>query len=321
MIWRDTPAVAGAGKARSGGLRVAGPMLAGSWLAGALAAMADPVPLPDQAGWAAARASIGTDDGIRLGYVELGESPASANGVPVILIHGYTDSSRSWSLLAGPLRQALPGRRIIAIEQRGHGISDAPDCCYSPDNLANDLVGAMDAFGIDRADLVGHSLGSIAAAELAATHGARVNRLVLVSSATALPGPATDWLWQNIPALPDRIDPDSAFMRDWFANPTPVDDVFLTMEMAEAARIPKHVWMGVLTGLTTTDWSRLAPRIKAPVLVMWGDQDGLFGPEAQDALKSALPDAEHRTYPGLGHNFFWEQPEQAAGDIAAFLRG
>ncbi|MDF3605388.1 alpha/beta hydrolase [Paracoccus sp. DMF-8] len=287
---------------------------------GAGGAMAAPVALPDQEGWAAARTSTGTAQGIRLGYVELGEAPGSATGLPVILIHGYTDSSRSWSLLAGPLRDALPGRRIIAVELRGHGISDAPECCYGPDNLADDLKGAMDALGIARADLVGHSLGSITAAELAATHPDRVNRLVLASSATAIPAAASEWLWQEIPALPDQIDPADAFMTAWFANPNPVPPDFLSREMAEAAAIPKHVWTGVLTSLTTHDWTMLAPRISAPTLVLWGDQDGLFGPESQAALHAALPGADTLTYPGLGHNFFWEQPDQAAGDIAAFLK-
>lgn len=283
-------------------------------------ATAAPVRLPDQDGWSAARTSIGTAEGIRLGYVELGEAPATATGLPVILIHGYTDSSRSWSLVAAPLRDALPGRRIIAVELRGHGISDAPECCYGPDNLAHDLKGAMDALGIARADLVGHSLGSITAAELAATHPERVNRIVLASSATAIPAAATEWLWQEIPALPDQIDPAGAFMTAWFANPNPVAPEFLTREMAEAAAIPKHVWTGVLTGLTTHDWAMLAPRITAPALVLWGDQDALFGPESQAALHAALPGAKTLTYSGLGHNFFWEQPERAAGDIAAFLK-
>lgn len=283
------------------------------------AARAEPVPLPDQAGWAGARASVGTAQGIRLGYVELGEAPGTAEGDPVILIHGYTDSSRSWSLIAASLREALPGRRIVAIELRGHGISDAPDCCYGPDSLAHDVIGAMDTLGIARADVVGHSLGSFTAAQLAASYPERIGRVALLSSATALPAETTEWLWQNIPALPDRIDPSGEFMRAWFSNPTPVAEGFLSQEMAEASRIPKHVWTGVLTGLTTTDWTMLAPRITAPVLIMWGDQDTLFGPDTQQALQAALPKAEYQRFDGLGHNFFWEQPEQAAGAIAAFL--
>lgn len=307
-------------QARHSALLISSLALAAVFVAGADFAAAAPVRLPDQQGWASARASIGTAQGLRLGYVELGEAPASAKGNPIILIHGYTDSSRSWSLLAGPLRAALPGRRIIAVELRGHGISDAPECCYGPDNLAHDVKGAMDGLGIAKADLIGHSLGSITAAEMAASYPDRVNRVVLLSSATAIPKEATEWLWQEIPALPAKIDPAGDFMQAWFTNPNPVPQDFLTREMAESARIPKHVWTGVLTGLTTHDWTMLAPQIKAPVLVLWGDQDGLFGPQSQDLLKTALPGAKHQTYPGLGHNFFWEQPDQAAGDIAAFLQ-
>ncbi len=293
-----------------------------AWLAVALAV---PLPatawaeVPDQAGWNAARQSVDLGDGLVAGYVELGADPAAATGTPIVLIHGYTDNSRSWSLMAPALAEALPGRRILALDLRGHGASSAPDCCYAPDSLAHDVGRALDGLGIERADLIGHSLGSITSAYLAATEPERVNRLVLISTTVKMPAEPTQWLWENVPALPATIDPDSQFMRDWFSNPNPVPDAFLDIERAEGAAVPKQVWMGVLQGLTMLDWSLLAPRITAPVTVMWGDQDPLFGPESQDWVKAALPKADHRTYAGAGHNIFWEQPQQVASDLAAHL--
>lgn len=283
------------------------------------AATAAPLPIPTQDGWDAARRAVETADGLRLTYVELGEAPETAKGMPVILIHGYTDNSRSWSLPAADLARALPGRRIIAVDLPGHGGSEAPPCCYGPLDLAHALAGVMDGLGIAKADLIGHSLGSMTAATLAASQPERVNRLVLVSSATTVPEPALDWLWQNVPALQAPIDPESSFMRDWFSNPNPVDEDFLARERAAGARVPKHVWTGVLLGLSAMDLAPLDRRITAPTSIFWGEKDALFDAASQERLRAAMPKASFHEMKGLGHNFFWEQPGQAAALFAAAL--
>lgn len=303
--------------ARTGTGLGAGLALGLAILAGA--ASAAPLPIPSQDGWDAARRSVKTAEGLRLTYVELGEAPETARGLPVILIHGYTDTSRSWSLPAADLALALPGRRLIAIDLPGHGGSDAPPCCYGPLDLAHALAGLMDGLGIAKADLIGHSLGSMTAATLAASQPERVNRLVLVSSATTVPAPALDWLWQNVPALPTPIDPDSAFMRDWFSNPTPVNEDFLSRERAGGAAVPRHVWTGVLLGLSGMDLAPLERRITAPTDIFWGEKDALFDAATQERLRAALPRARFHEMKGLGHNFFWEQPGPAAALFAAAL--
>ena len=279
-------------------------------LACGLPVLAQPT-VPTQAEWDAARQKVTTADGLTLAYVELGKG----DGTPLILLHGYTDNSRSWSLVA----PYLGDRRILALDLRGHGASDAPLCCYGIDTLARDLGAFMDALGIQKADLVGHSLGSITVGVFAAVHPERVNKLVLVSSALTVPAGARDWLWQNVAALQHPIDPDSQFMLDWYYNPNPVDADFLARERAESAARPQHVWMGVLVGLSLLDWTPLASRIRAPTLILWGDQDGFFGTAEQDALRAAIPAARFETFASYGHNMFWEVPEQAGRMIAAFL--
>lgn len=276
----------------------------------ALPARADS-PLPDQAGWAEARRAVTTPAGQALTYVEAGP----ADGAPLILLHGYTDNSRSWSLLA----PHLGDRRLIMVDQRGHGGSAAPDCCYDPAVMAADVVGLMDVLGIGSADVVGHSMGSLTAAALAAWHPERVGRLVLISTTTQMPVGATDWLWDNVPGLPDPVDPNSQFMLDWYYNPNPVPADFIDRERAESAATPRATWMGVLRALTATDMSQVGPRVKAPVLILWGDQDGLFDAESQQAVKAAWPGAEYEAYPGYGHNMFWEIPDQVGARITRFL--
>ena len=216
--------------------------------------------------------------------------------MPVLLLHGYTDNSRSWSLLA----PHLAGRRLIALDLRGHGGSAAPACCYGIDSLAQDVDGFLAALNIDKADVIGHSLGSMTAATLAAYHPARVDQLVLVSTAASVPKAGSDWLWDNVPKLSHPIDPNSEFMLAWYWNPTPVAEDFLSRERAESAAVPAQVWMGALKALTLTDWSPLAPRITAPTLVLWGDQDSLFDAASQTRVKELLPTARHETFTGLG---------------------
>ena len=142
-------------------------------LTAALPAAAEVLPMPSQADWADAKKTVKLANGITLAYVEMGNS----DGPPMLLIHGYTDNSRSWSLLAPYLK----AHRLLAIDLRGHGKSDAPQCCYGYADFANDAALFLDAMGIAKADVIGHSLGSLAAQLLAAQHPEKVDRLVLIS--------------------------------------------------------------------------------------------------------------------------------------------
>lgn len=274
-------------------------------------ALAEEAPIPAQEEWTDAKQSVTLENGLSLSYVEMGPS----DGQPILLVHGYTDNSRSWSLLAPYLKD----RRLIAVDLRGHGDSDTPICCYGLDTLAHDIHSFMEATGIETADVVGHSLGSMAAATLAAYYPDQVDELVLISTATELPEGAAGWLWDHVPPLERPIDPDSEFMTDWYWNPTPVDEAFLSRERAESAAAPESTWMGILRALTLTDWTSIASRIEAPTLILWGDQDGLFGADSQTHLQDILPEAKHVTFTGHGHNMFWEVPDVVGEEITQFL--
>lgn len=272
--------------------------------------------IPSQADWDGARKRIALPDGgPTLAYVEMGD-PA---GKPLLLIHGYTDNSRSWSLLAPYLHPE--SRRIIAVDLRGHGASDAPACCYGVDTLANDIHGFLQALGIPRADVVGHSLGSMTALTLAAFHPEQVDHLVLVSSSVHPGAGPGSWLWDNITPLAFPLDADSQFMRDWYWNPNPVPADYIDRERAESAAVPPQAWLGVLRGLAVTDLTGIAPLVTEPTLVLWGDQDQLFDAAHQERLHAALPAAKYRTFAGFGHNMFWETPVQVGDAIDAFIGG
>lgn len=277
----------------------------------ALPAHADEIPVPSQAEWSGTKKAIELASGVTLAYVELGDP----DGKPTLLIHGYTDNSRSWSLLAPYLK----GRHLFAIDLRGHGKSSAPDCCYAVTDFANDAYLFLQAKGIEKADVIGHSLGSLTAQMLAAQHPDKVNKIVLISSTTFVGAGPGSWLWDNVMPLTAPIDPNSKFMIDWYWNPNPVTPDFIDRERTESAEVPIQVWHGVLWGLSTVDLRPIEPLIKAPVLILWGDQDQLFDAKHQDGLKTAFPAAQHETFAGAGHNMFWEFPEKVGSIVNAFL--
>ena len=265
----------------------------------------------DQSKWTDLKRTVNLPNTQILKYVELGDS----KGPPVVLLHGYTDNSRSWSLVA----PYLENFHLFAIDQRGHGESSKPECCYTLADMAYDLKLFFDTLKIERASVVGHSLGSMVAQVFAANYPNRIEKLVLIGSTIKPATKRGDWLWGAIMGLQAPIDPKGEFMKAWYANPNPVDPAFLEREMAESAAVPIHVWRGILIELLTNDFGRLAPDIKAGTLIVWGDQDGFFNEQAQNDLRAALPTAQFKAFAGLGHNLMWENPADVGEAIASFL--
>lgn len=281
-------------------------------LVGAPAAFAAPV---DQAGWNARKQSLRLPNGVRLSYVELG----NPKGAPVLLLHGWTDSSRAWTILAPRLLR----HRLLIPDQRGHGGSDAPACCYSLSTLADDARLFLDVKGIRRAAVVGHSLGSLVAQVLAAESPERVSKLVLIGSTALVPIRRGDWVWKNVSALSWPIDPRSRFMREWSpsASPTPVDPDYAAHADREIAAVPRHVWNGVMRELVDVAAGRFTPDITAPTLILSGGRDELFPAEHHHALVAAISHAEARVFPALGHNLILERPDEVGAALADFLAG
>ncbi len=109
-----------------------------------------------QEDWDDHRQYVELSTGITMSYVEMGDP----DGDPLILQHGMTDNSRSWSLVAPYFAQA--GYHVYMLDLRGHGYSDKPDTgMYTIIDFSNDIAAFMDAKGIEKTDLVGHSLGSM----------------------------------------------------------------------------------------------------------------------------------------------------------------
>jgi pimeloyl-ACP methyl ester carboxylesterase len=267
-----------------------------------------------QAGWVRAKQRAGLPNGITLAYVDMG-NPA---GRPVLLVHGYTDSSRSWSL---PAQHLASRYRLIIADLRGHGASSAPECCYTVPDMVHDLRLLLDHLKIEKVDFVGHSLGSMIGQVFAQRHPERLRKLVLVGSTlsaarTTAPG---SWLSEHVRVLTDPVDENSPFIREWTANPSPVDAEFIAHARREACAIPTRIWRAVLQELHTVEHGRLSSTINAPTMILWGGQDPLFNAEEQQALRDAIKDSEFVAFSKLGHNLQWEDPAGVAALIAHFL--
>jgi pimeloyl-ACP methyl ester carboxylesterase len=268
--------------------------------------------------------TITLPNGITLGYIDQGPR----DGQPVVFVHGYTDSARDWAPLVPYLDPAF---RVILVDIRGHGASSKPECCYTRVDFAYDVKLLLDALGIQRADIVGHSLGSIIGQTFAEYWPERTRRLVLVSSTGGPrkdcprpPGKAGETMdfRSEIRKLSDPIDPDSPFMIEWWSSPTPVDPDFLRRQRVDAAHMPVNVWLAILDqgGLQGYDLQSTLPRIQAPTLLMWGLKDPIFGAQDRCSLRKGLPAATVHLFPTLGHNAFWEQPDAFAKILNPFLR-
>jgi pimeloyl-ACP methyl ester carboxylesterase len=288
-------------------------------------AVAAPVPIRlDLDEFDRAKTTAVLPNGIMLAYVDLGDR----RGPPVVLIHGYTDSARDWFPLIPYLDQ---GSRLIIVDLRGHGRSSKPECCYSRTDFAYDIKLLLDELKIERADILGHSLGSIVAQSLAEFWPERVRRVVLISSTGAshslcAPPPARskepvfNWC-SEIANLRDPINPDSPFMIAWYASPPPIDEDFLSRQRRDAAAIPAKIWRAAFDqGLMDFNLQSTLPKLQARTLLIWGGKESIFLKRDQDALRTALPGARVKIFPELGHNSLWEDPAVVAAVINPFLR-
>jgi pimeloyl-ACP methyl ester carboxylesterase len=252
--------------------------------------------------------------GVKLRYVA--EGPR--DGVPIVFLHGISDSSHSWSSTTPFLFSRF---RTYALDQRGHGDSGKPLYGYSMAQFAEDTVAFMDKLGIERAVIVGHSMGSVIAHQIASVHPERVSHLVLVGSApTSVKNEIVTFLWDEIIGRPDFQDPiDPEFIRELKTGPNPIDPVFFEKVVEESAKVPARVWKAVFRGLLTDDHTDFLDDVSAPTLIIWGTLDPFFTLSDQQALQAALPGAVFVPYDGAGHNTQWEQPERVAEDIQNFI--
>jgi pimeloyl-ACP methyl ester carboxylesterase len=256
--------------------------------------------------------SAALPSGVRLQYVEQG----STTGLPVVLLHGLTDSWRSFERVLPYLPGSL---RVFAVSLRGHGDSDRPATGYSAKELAADVAALMDTIGIESAVIVGHSMGSSVAQRFAIDHPSRTRGLVLVGSAALWDGlPALEELRRAFATLSDPIDP--AFAREFQLSTVArtVPGIVVDTVVGESMKLPARVWKEALAGMWDHNWSAARAQVRTPTLIVWGDRDAITSRAQQAALSSAFRGSRLVVYEGAGHALHWEDPQRFAVELLAF---
>ena len=212
-----------------------------------------------------------------------------------VCLHGLADSAEIWSGLAGPLSAR---GQVLLVDQRAHGASDAPPGPYRREDLAADVCALLDAQGIARAVLVGHSMGGVVALTAALAYPERVAALVLIGTTSQCSRKVADW-YERI-ARAAETDGIAGLDRAIFGEKIPRRSVGDPQGMAHVTRCLGSLYEDPLT-----------PRLEAlrcPVLLLVGEQDPM-GPRASVIIQRALPFATLRLLPGRGHWIHVEDPK------------
>jgi 3-oxoadipate enol-lactonase len=245
-------------------------------------------------------------------------------GEPVLLVHGLAYDRFGW----GPVPDLLARDfAVVVFDNRGVGESDVPDGPYTVEAMAADALAVLDAAGIERAHLVGASLGGMIAQRLALGHPRRVEKLVLACTmaggARSFPLPArTQELFALYPTLPReemllRMVKNSMADAAVAARPELVDEIH-RYRLGHAPSI--EAWAAQATAGAAHDAMAQLGELAMPTLVVTGDADNVVDPRNSQLLVAAIPNSRLEVVAGGGHLFFWEQPERFAELVREFLR-
>jgi pimeloyl-ACP methyl ester carboxylesterase len=253
---------------------------------------------------------------VTLHYAERGDRTGEA----IIFLHAYADS---WFTFSRMFPLLSPSYRTFAFDQRGHGDSEKPQCCYTVDDFTADVDAFMDALGIEEATFAGDSSGGMIAQRVALAYPQRVSRLILIGSPTTLVNNETvmEAGKEMLAGLEDPIPPEFVreFQESTIHHPVPED--FLSTVISQSLKVPARAWRDYWEGvvLTLDDTPRLG-EIDVPTLILWGEHDAFLQREEQERRAAAIPDATLKVYPDTGHAVAWERPEWVVRDLEEFMK-
>lgn len=256
-------------------------------------------------------------DGLRLHHLVWG----SPDGPPLVLLHGLRGHAWSWERAA---RHLSPPHRLLALDFRGHGDSDWSDEGYGTPRYAKDVAAWIDALGLERFDLIGHSAGGRVAVSYAAAHRDRVRRLVVLDIGpdmefqpfdpvlAALPRRVFDDLDHVVDTLRQRYPTISGSYLRWLAarSVVPAADGGLHWKWDQRVRgqpPPPDQFRADLRALT------------CPTLLVRGAQDGYLSAESAAGMQALMTDCRVAAIGRAGHCLHEERPQTFANVVRAFL--
>jgi len=229
----------------------------------------------------------------------------SGNGFPLLLISGLGGLAQQWRDQAPVLGDSFS---VVLHDQRGVGGSDQAGCACTIEQMAADVIALMDALGIARAHIVGHSTGGAIAQSIAIDHPKRVAALGIISG-WPKPDPYFRRIFLSRRKVLEGLGPQAyiesntltAYPADWIAT----HDAALSLQEAQtAATFPKvETMLARIDAVLGFDRSAELSRIKAPTLIMAAADDMVIPLYFSQALARAIPRAELKVFPTGGHSF------------------
>jgi pimeloyl-ACP methyl ester carboxylesterase len=256
-------------------------------------------------------------NGIDIYYEDYG------TGKALILIQGLTYATPMWHWQAPELKKHF---RVVIFDNRGSGQSSKPDIPYSIKMFADDAVALMDALKIERANVLGISMGGLIAQELALLFPARVHKLVLCSTffggATALlPNAETTAYLAQYQEKPteDMIRFEIAYgTASGFSERFP-DRVEKLMEFKKKTRPPRFAYFRqLMSGVGYVNEDRLA-NLSIPTLILTGRKDRIIPIENSFRLHNLIPGSEVAVFENSGHHPHIEEPEEFNRRVTEYL--
>jgi triacylglycerol lipase len=245
-----------------------------------------------------------------LSYFSAGSGPA------VVIVHGVGGHKEDWLTVA----QALAAtHHVLAFDMLGFGGSSKTGDDFSMPVQAAALAALLDSHNIEKADLVGNSVGGWVTATFAATYPDRLNRLVLSDVA------GFKAMFEGAP--PVNFDPNNAEEMQQLINITINSEVAQTPGLAERAyeayvssgeKAISAVWGKSL--FVSPRLEELLPKIKAPTLVMWGVDDKLFPSVLAGVFSSQIADAQTLLIPNAGHFLQIDNPTATIEALSNYLK-
>jgi len=246
----------------------------------------------------------------------------SGTGPPLLLIMGMSGTALHWGEpFLGPLRRDF---EVIVYDHRGVGASTRLEGPLTIAQLAEDAAGLLEALGIEEAHVMGISMGGMVAQELALAQPDRVRTLVLGCTYCGGEGSAlaSPEVGQRIMASLSSGDREQALRTAWEINVSAalVDDEaayarFLGIARQRAVAVP--VIMAQVQAIAEHDTSARLGQLGVPTLIVHGTEDQLLPVTNGRLLASLIPGAGLEILDGIGHMFFWEQPERSAELVRA----
>jgi pimeloyl-ACP methyl ester carboxylesterase len=247
---------------------------------------------------------------------------ARGSGAPLLLIAGFACDHTIWSQVEPALAAQY---RVISFDNRGVGRSSTPDNPYSIRQMADDAGALLDAIGIRRAHVAGHSMGGQIAQELALAHPDKVRSLLLLSSCARCDA-RNQAIIETMGELPRLVDPPTCarlimpwlYTNAFYSKPGAIDQ--LVTWLLETPNPPTSQGMYHQSrAITACDTAGRLASIRCPALVLVGKEDALLPIAFSRQLAEGIPAAEMVVLEGTGHGLLIESPEAVARAMLDFL--